>query len=181
MIAQNNPVWQFLNLYCNGVEVSRYQMTDSNGYAHVSACIPTLLPLYSYRFQGDTGLISAGYSMFSNTWTFILDVGLRNCVLTDISSSPHINAMVSSATLDQNYPNPFNPSTTIKFELPTSSIVRLSVFDMLGREVSVLVNERRAPGVHEVKLDGSGLSSGVYFCRLTAGTCVQTSKMVLLR
>ena len=57
--------------------------------------------------------------------------------------------------LAQNYPNPFNPSTTIKYELPKSSVVRLSVYDMLGREVSVLVDERRNAGVHEVKFEGS--------------------------
>jgi photosystem II stability/assembly factor-like uncharacterized protein len=94
-------------------------------------------------------------------------------------------------SLQQNYPNPFNPSTTINFELPRSSDVRLSVFDLLGREVSVLVNERRDAGVHEVKLsakggsasggDGVGLSSGVYFYRLQAGDFVQSKKLLLLK
>jgi hypothetical protein len=83
--------------------------------------------------------------------------------------------------IDQNYPNPFNPSTTIKFEIPQSSVVRLSVFDMLGREVSVLVNERRDAGVHDVKFDGSNLASGVYLYRLTAGSFVETRKLVLVR
>ena len=83
--------------------------------------------------------------------------------------------------LAQNYPNPFNPSTTIKYELPWSSDVRLSVFDMLGREVSVLVNERRHAGVYEVKFDGSNLSSGVYFYRLQAGDFVSTKKVLVLK
>jgi hypothetical protein len=87
----------------------------------------------------------------------------------------------TASALSQNYPNPFNPSTTIKFELPKSTMVRLSVYDMLGREVSVLVNERREAGVHEVKFDASGLSSGVYFYRLTAGTFVQARKLLLLK
>lgn len=72
-------------------------------------------------------------------------------------------------SLKQNYPNPFNPSTTIKYELPNSTGVRLSVYDMLGREVSVLVDDRRDAGVHEVKFDRSGRASGVYLYRLTAG------------
>jgi Secretion system C-terminal sorting domain len=84
-------------------------------------------------------------------------------------------------TLSQNYPNPFNPSTTIKYELPKSTMVRLSVYDLLGREVSALVNDRRNAGVHEVKFDGSGLSSGVYFYRLQAGDFVQTRKLLLTR
>jgi hypothetical protein len=83
--------------------------------------------------------------------------------------------------LSQNYPNPFNPSTTIKYELPKSSVVRLSVFDMLGREVSMLVNERRDAGVHKATFDASGLSSGVYLYRLTAGSFVQSRKLIVLR
>ena len=74
-----------------------------------------------------------------------------------------------------------NSSTTSRFELPRSSDVRLSVYDMLGREVSVLVNERRDAGVHEAKFDASGLSSGIYFYRLQAGDFVQSRKLLLLK
>jgi hypothetical protein len=83
--------------------------------------------------------------------------------------------------LSQNYPNPFNPSTTIKFELPNTSHVSLNVYDILGREVSVLVNERKAPGSYEVKFDGSNLASGVYFYRLQTESFVDTKKLLLLR
>jgi hypothetical protein len=83
--------------------------------------------------------------------------------------------------LEHNYPNPFNPSTTIKYELPRTSNVTLSVYDILGREVSVLVNEKREAGVHEVKFDGSNLASGVYFYRLQAGDFVATNELVLLK
>jgi hypothetical protein len=62
-----------------------------------------------------------------------------------------------------------------------ASIVRLVVYDVLGREVAVLVNERKAPGSYEVRFDGSSLPSGVYFYRLETGTFVQTRKMVLLK
>ncbi len=83
--------------------------------------------------------------------------------------------------LRQNYPNPFNPSTTIKYELPKSSEVRLSIVDMLGREVSVLVNERKDAGVHEVRFDGLNLASGVYFYRMLAGDFVATKRMLVLK
>jgi hypothetical protein len=83
--------------------------------------------------------------------------------------------------LSQNYPNPFNPNTTIKYELPGASQVSLSVFDILGRQVSVLVNERRAAGVYEVKFDGSALASGVYFYRLQTGSFVDTKRLLLLK
>ncbi|MCC6398223.1 MAG: T9SS type A sorting domain-containing protein, partial [Bacteroidetes bacterium] len=83
--------------------------------------------------------------------------------------------------LAQNYPNPFNPGTTIRYELPKPSDVRLTIFDMLGRVVSVIVDERREAGVHEVRFDASGLTSGVYLYRLQAGDFVQTRRLLLLK
>jgi hypothetical protein len=84
-------------------------------------------------------------------------------------------------SLQQNYPNPFNPSTTIRYELPKASQAKLSVFDILGSEMSILVNERREAGVHEVKFDGSQLASGVYFYRLQAGDFLSTKKMLEMK
>jgi hypothetical protein len=83
--------------------------------------------------------------------------------------------------LEQNYPNPFNPSTTIRFELPHGSQVSLKVYNTLGQEVATLVNETKPAGVYTVEFDAAGLSTGVYFCRLEAGSFVQTRKLVLLR
>jgi len=83
--------------------------------------------------------------------------------------------------LEQNYPNPFNPGTVIRFVVPGSSEVRLSVVDILGREVSVWIHERLDAGVHEVVFDGSRCASGVYLYRLQAGGFIQTHRMLLLR
>jgi hypothetical protein len=83
--------------------------------------------------------------------------------------------------LYQSYPNPFNPSTSIKYELPKASHVTLVVFDVLGREVSVLVNEMRGAGVHEVKCDGTGLSGGVYIYQLQAAGSVHSRKMLVIK
>jgi photosystem II stability/assembly factor-like uncharacterized protein len=91
------------------------------------------------------------------------------------------NGMPQQFELLQNYPNPFNPSTTITYELPTSSFVRLSVYDMLGREVSVLINERKNAGSYEVKFEGRNLASGVYLYRLIAGGFVQTRQMLVIK
>jgi hypothetical protein len=99
----------------------------------------------------------------------------------DVSSVLEATRLPGQATLRQNYHNPLNPSTTFKYELPKSTEVRLSVYDVLGREVSVLVNERRDAGVHEVRFDGSGLASGIYLYRLQTGSFTQTRKSVLLR
>ena len=83
--------------------------------------------------------------------------------------------------LHQNYPNPFNPSTIISFQVPAVSLVRLEVVDVLGREVTTLVNDVRPPGTYTVRLEGSALRTGVYYYRLQAGEFVATKKMVLLR
>jgi len=87
-----------------------------------------------------------------------------------------------------NYPNPFNPTTGIRYAVPGTrdqgsgaSNVKLAVYDLLGREVSVLVNERKAPGSYTETFDASGLASGVYLYRLTAGSFVLTRKMVFVR
>jgi hypothetical protein len=108
------------------------------------------------------------------------DIGAQEEQITVDVKDGHAT-MPKSFALEQNYPNPFNPSTTIKYELPKSSVVRLSVYDIIGREVSVLVNERRDSGVHEIKFDGSNLASGVYFYRLQAGDFVQSKRLVLLK
>jgi hypothetical protein len=119
-------------------------------------------------------------------WPYVAMWDIRGSIIRDtlygtVLSISDEKTRTTKLGLYQNYPNPFNPSTTIKYELPTSSVVKLSVYDMLGREVSVLVNERRDAGVHEVRFDGTRLSSGVYFCRLTARSFVQTRKFLLIR
>jgi hypothetical protein len=85
--------------------------------------------------------------------------------------------------LDQNYPNPFNPTTLISYSVPvgTRHAVSLRVFDLLGREVAVLVNETKDPGRYSVTWDAHGMPSGVYFCRLEAGSVVSTKRMTLLK
>jgi hypothetical protein len=83
--------------------------------------------------------------------------------------------------LYQNYPNPFNPMTVIRFSLPRRENVTLEVFDVLGRDVAMLVNEQMDAGEHSVIFDASGLTSGVYFYRLQAGKFVSLKKMVLIR
>jgi hypothetical protein len=84
-------------------------------------------------------------------------------------------------SLDQNYPNPFNPSTMIHYQLPMDNYVIMKVYDLLGREVAVLVNERKTAGSYSVHWDAGSLGSGVYFYRLTAGSFISTRKCLLVR
>lgn len=83
--------------------------------------------------------------------------------------------------LEQNYPNPFNPVTTISFSIPESSPVKLSVYDVSGREISVLVNESLKAGIYKVNFDAGGLPSGVYYCKMSAGDFAETKKLVLVK
>lgn len=84
-------------------------------------------------------------------------------------------------SLFQNYPNPFNPSTTIRFMVPRQDYVSVKIYDVLGRDVATLVNNVQSPGVHTVRWDAAGASSGMYFCRLKSGDFEQTTKLLLLR
>jgi photosystem II stability/assembly factor-like uncharacterized protein len=83
--------------------------------------------------------------------------------------------------LSQNYPNPFNPSTKIEMYIPVSAIVKVVVYDILGREIKTLLNDKLNRGIHEINFDGSNLSSGVYFYTCSSGNFIQTKTMVLLK
>lgn len=85
-------------------------------------------------------------------------------------------------SLEQNYPNPFNPETIIRYQIPKISIVKIEVFDMLGRNVKELVNSTQSAGTYDVRFDASGLSSGIYFYSLSAdGVVIDTKKMIVVK
>ncbi|MCL6097418.1 MAG: T9SS type A sorting domain-containing protein [Bacteroidetes bacterium] len=83
--------------------------------------------------------------------------------------------------LSQNFPNPFNPTTTIKFSISKSQFVSIKVYDILGKEISTLVNEEKTPSSYEVQFNGSSLASGMYFYRMQAGSFSQTKKLLLIK
>jgi len=85
------------------------------------------------------------------------------------------------STMLQTYPNPFNPVTTIQFGLRSASNVRLTIHDLLGRQVQVLVDRNEGPGLHVIRFDGSDLASGMYVCRIVIGSLVASRKIVLAR
>jgi hypothetical protein len=87
----------------------------------------------------------------------------------------------SEFSLGQNYPNPFNPTTVINYQLPITSYVTIRVFDVLGREVAILVNEKKEAGKYEVEWNADSSPSGVYFYKLVAGNYIETRKMLLIR
>lgn len=121
-----------------------------------------------------TGVETGGPRTHTRTYTLV------------VSSTPSgINNNTQSAyqyNLYQNYPNPFNPSTSIEFFLPKQSLVNLKVYDLVGKEVATLVNnDLRKEGLHQVTFDGTNLSSGVYYYKITAGEFTDIRKMLLVK
>jgi hypothetical protein len=88
---------------------------------------------------------------------------------------------VSNFILEQNYPNPFNPATKISWQSSTSGWQTLKIYDVIGNEIATLINEYKEAGSYEIRFDGSGLTSGIYFYRLQAGSYNETKKMLLLK
>jgi len=91
------------------------------------------------------------------------------------------NEIVKDYELKQNYPNPFNPNTTIEYNLKSSSEVKVIIYDILGKEVSTLVNEKQNIGKYKLNLNGTGLSSGTYFYSLIVDDLAETKKMILVK
>jgi len=87
----------------------------------------------------------------------------------------------SQYSLHQNYPNPFNPSTTIKYDLPKASVVKIEVFNSIGQKIQTLLKKKISAGNHQVELNAQDLSSGVYFYRIDAGEFQDVKKMILLK
>ena len=119
---------------------------------------------------------------------YLRDLKIYSVVLNPTSVQDLRDEMPADFQLYQNYPNPFNPSTSIEYTVggirgqgSGVSNVQLMVYDVLGREVAVLVNEKKPPGFYTVTWNARGKASGVYFYRLTAGGVVQSRKLLLLR
>ncbi len=175
-------VFPFTREYDDTTKIWRYRNVGEGDTTRFLSCFGPLRPylVSLFTFQRGIGLIHNSYNSGTVDISQENEHVLLSAIITSVPGGDSRTDPLS-IHLYQNYPNPFNPSTTIIYELPKSSMVTLSVYDFLGRNVSVLVNERKDAGVHEVRFDASGLSSGVYLYRLTAGSYVQTRKLVLLK
>ena len=135
-----------------------------------------------------TGVLPEASNGQNETWYYYVTALSRNNVEGDFVKTDMVEvsslddpALVRRFSLEQNYPNPFNPATEIRFEIPDGGQVRLTVYDILGREVAVLVNRELAAGMHTARFDATGMPSGIYMYRLESGTLEQTRKMLLLK
>ncbi len=187
----------------SGFLVSMIGKVDRQGVLHIvfywmSAIVryPTRLYYWNAREQTITQLFNS--DMATNPSLEIDSSNLLHVAWTDSLGSgvgiyySQIQARTSSAPkssvekpntfeLFQNYPNPFNPSTVISYQVPVSSAVRLKVYDVLGREVATLVNQRQEAGRYEVRFNAAGLASGVYLYQLSAAGLTQTRKMMVAK
>lgn len=110
----------------------------------------------------------------------VISLDYDNVDVTGISANDN-SALPKNYYLNQNYPNPFNPNTIISYSLPKAGLVTLKVYDILGREVTTLVNSREAAGNYKINFNAEKLSSGVYFYRLRSGSFSDTKKLILLK
>jgi len=101
--------------------------------------------------------------------------------IKNVTSIKETSLLNDDNKLKQNYPNPFNPSTNIEYAIPMKSFVSLKVYDLLGREVTTLVNEKKQVGRYNIVFNGRNLSSGTYYYRLHAGEFAETKKFVLMK
>ncbi len=176
----------------DGVNASVYLNGVKKGTLPLAGTVKTgILPMLGK--SGTTGTVSYFSGSMDNIQIF--NKALSQDEINDIYNSIRIPAIKNPTSVDeltdgtipnvyslsQNYPNPFNPTTTIKYQIPKEGMVQLKVYDILGREVSTLVNEIQTPGNHKINFDGKYLSSGVYFYRLTSGSFVSTKKFILIK
>jgi hypothetical protein len=112
-------------------------------------------------------------------WWTVDNVCIKGILYTGITGNN--NNIPAKYSLTQNYPNPFNPTTVITYALPKQCMVKLVVYDVLGREIQTLVNEYKPAGTYEVTFDGRAFSSGLYFYRMNAGGFTDVKKMMLVK
>jgi hypothetical protein len=146
-------------------------VADSSGLADTTFTYGPLAlnRLYIWHIRASNGL---GRSLWSSTF------GFRTVTSVEVATE---ETLPLSYGLSQNYPNPFNPTTSLRFSIPASGLVVIKVYDMLGREVTTLVNEEMQIGTYTVSWNATQVASGVYYCRMVAGSFIETRRMLLLR
>ena len=115
------------------------------------------------------------------TWRPALDWLAQYIKENPTGTEEVVNTIPSEFKLEQNFPNPFNPTTNISYSVAAPIMVTLKVYDVLGREIKTLVNNLQSPGNYTITFDARGLSSGVYFYRLSAGDFNVSKKLMLLK
>lgn len=147
---------------------------DNANIVDTTITVQSLQPGYNYYWHvlsNNNSPNIGGYSGYSDTWKF-------STSLTDVSNN---SQLPQSYNLSQNFPNPFNPSTTIEFELPKKTFVKLDIYDILGQKIKELVDDVKPAGYYRVDFDAKNLPSGIYIYSLEADSYEKTMKMVVMK
>ncbi len=178
--------WEMGHFRCDSIYTDSLFSTRTTLKAFVMPVIP--YPIY-FHFAKGFGLVY--YSMSEENWVYpVSDSYVTTLVYakinghesgTLVSVKENRDVKPKKFLLEQNYPNPFNPSTTIRYELPKTDFATLKIFDLLGREIAIVVNEEQNAGSHSVEFSTMTLSSGMYFYTLHVGNFTTTKRMMLLK
>ena len=151
------------------------------GYSGCAIYNDTNWQTFSYSFIGD--VIGFAKDKYNNMWICSAGSGLfvyNPAGVVGVENQQ--NEIPASYKLYQNYPNPFNPTTVIRFQIQDARFVTIKLFDIIGKEISTLVNEKKQPGTYEVTFDGSRISSGIYFYGFSVdGKLIDTKKLILIK
>ena len=146
-------------------------VTETNTTSYVWFVPGRKFPVFEIVYS----TISINGTQFGNNKTVNYNDG------STIGVSNISNEVPEGYSLSQNYPNPFNPITNLEFGISNSEYVSLKVYDMLGKEISTLVNQKLSPGTYRYYFDASGITSGIYFYTLKAGNYIETKRMNLIK
>jgi hypothetical protein len=127
----------------------------------------------------DSHPTAAGNQKATEEFAPVLNVFYNAWKASTIAEDKPDENLPTEYRLEQNYPNPFNASTRIRFNLPQTTVVKLSVYDLLGRKIELLLSEKRQAGIHEVVWNAKDAPSGIYLIRLEAGEYTETKKLIL--
>lgn len=168
-ISSNNGVsWQTVSSYNGTMTTWTQQSFDISRFTNLSAQVKV-------RFR-----LTTDQSVTADGW-YVDDVVItRYCVGQPLGITGN-NNIPNRFSLEQNYPNPFNPVTKIKYALAKNEFVKVTVFDVLGRQVADLVNKNQEAGIYSVEFDGSNFASGLYLYRIEAGSFTDVKKMMLIK
>lgn len=166
--SDNGTNWQQVSMYSGTNTTWTKQSFDISSMVNHSSNFRI-----RFRLTSDQSLQGTGW--------YVDDIKITNFQGPATYIENNTGLIPNKFSLEQNFPNPFNPSTQINYSVAKAGIVKISVFDILGKEVKTLVNEFKNPGYYAVDFDGTNLSSGFYFYRMQSGNFVDTKKMSLIK
>lgn len=172
------PLTVNITLTTSGTPASVEGVTDGVNYIASDLYNAATAPLVFSSGSANLSVTLPAYGVA----VYVIDVVQRTLVLPPLTGvRPVTGNLPLESGLGQNYPNPFNPGTRIPYSVGRREFVNMTIYDVLGREVTTLVHEQQSAGRYEVTFNAGSLAAGVYFCRLTVGGRVETRRLVLLK